>query len=74
MSWRFPWVSSHRSDFNFDFGVSFTPEIVTSGAAIYDFAPTKTAMSELPGTSVFARNESRAAFRTYSCLRAASTC
>jgi predicted dithiol-disulfide oxidoreductase (DUF899 family) len=26
MGWRFPWVSSSPSDFNFDFGVSFTPE------------------------------------------------
>jgi predicted dithiol-disulfide oxidoreductase (DUF899 family) len=26
MGWRFPWVSSAGSDFNFDFGVSFTDE------------------------------------------------
>jgi len=26
MGWRFPWVSSQGSDFNFDFGVSFTRE------------------------------------------------
>jgi predicted dithiol-disulfide oxidoreductase (DUF899 family) len=26
MGWQFPWVSSHGSDFNFDFGVSFTRE------------------------------------------------
>ena len=26
MGWRFTWVSSHGSDFNHDFGVSFTPE------------------------------------------------
>jgi predicted dithiol-disulfide oxidoreductase (DUF899 family) len=26
MGWRFPWVSSLGSDFNFDFGVSFTEE------------------------------------------------
>jgi predicted dithiol-disulfide oxidoreductase (DUF899 family) len=24
MGWQFPWVSSHESDFNFDYGVSFT--------------------------------------------------
>jgi predicted dithiol-disulfide oxidoreductase (DUF899 family) len=28
MGWRFPWVSSADSDFNFDFGVSFTDEQV----------------------------------------------
>lgn len=26
MGWSFPWASSIGSDFNFDFGVSFTPE------------------------------------------------
>jgi predicted dithiol-disulfide oxidoreductase (DUF899 family) len=28
MGWRFPWASSGRSDFNFDFGVSFTEESI----------------------------------------------
>ena len=28
MGWSFPWVSSGRSDFNFDFNVSFTEESV----------------------------------------------
>src|SRR5213082_132214 len=26
MGWTFPWASSHGSDFNFDFGVSFTEQ------------------------------------------------
>lgn len=26
MGWGFRWVSSHNSDFNYDFNVSFTPE------------------------------------------------
>src|SRR5690606_20465466 len=30
MGWRFPWVSSHGSDFNSDFGVSFTPAEVAA--------------------------------------------
>ena len=29
--WQFPWFSSHASDFNFDFGVSFTEEQQLSG-------------------------------------------
>jgi predicted dithiol-disulfide oxidoreductase (DUF899 family) len=29
MGWRFPWVSSHGSDFNFDFGASHTKEELT---------------------------------------------
>ena len=31
MGWSFPWVSSGRSDFNFDFNVSFTEESVAQG-------------------------------------------
>jgi predicted dithiol-disulfide oxidoreductase (DUF899 family) len=33
MGWKFPWVSSYGSDFNFDFHVSFTPEELASGSA-----------------------------------------
>jgi predicted dithiol-disulfide oxidoreductase (DUF899 family) len=36
MGWSFPWVSSAGSDFNFDFGVSFTEEQQRSGAE-YNF-------------------------------------
>jgi predicted dithiol-disulfide oxidoreductase (DUF899 family) len=32
MGWRFPWVSTFGSDFNFDFGVSFTDEQMAKGA------------------------------------------
>ena len=32
MGWRFTWVSSFRSDFNYDFGVSYTEEQRASGA------------------------------------------
>jgi predicted dithiol-disulfide oxidoreductase (DUF899 family) len=31
MGWRFPWASSHGSDFNFDYGVSFTEEQQRAG-------------------------------------------
>jgi predicted dithiol-disulfide oxidoreductase (DUF899 family) len=36
MGWQFPWVSSAGSDFNFDFGVSFTEEQQRSGGE-YNF-------------------------------------
>jgi predicted dithiol-disulfide oxidoreductase (DUF899 family) len=36
MGWRFPWASSDGSDFNFDFGVSFTEEQQREGAE-YNF-------------------------------------
>ncbi len=32
MGWTFPWISSLRSSFNFDYGVSFTRESVAGGA------------------------------------------
>jgi predicted dithiol-disulfide oxidoreductase (DUF899 family) len=31
MGWSFPWVSSLHSEFNFDFGVSFTEDSVSGG-------------------------------------------
>jgi predicted dithiol-disulfide oxidoreductase (DUF899 family) len=67
MGWSFPWVSSSGSDFNFDLHVSFTPEDMARGGATYNYAPLAHAMSDLPGISVFARDESGALFHTYSC-------
>ena len=37
MGWQFKWVSSHGSDFNYDFGVSFTPEQVAKGELNYNY-------------------------------------
>src|SRR5262249_1363377 len=37
MSWRFPWFSSEHTDFNVDFGVSFTAEQVAAKRAMYNF-------------------------------------
>ena len=37
MGWRFNWVSSDGSDFNFDFGVSFSKEQLTNGSVEYNF-------------------------------------
>ena len=33
MGWQFPWVSSHGSDFNYDFRVSFTPDEVAKASS-----------------------------------------
>lgn len=61
--WTFKWVSSGRTDFNYDFRVSFR-----EGQAnpIYNFAPNTIARSDLPGISVFYRAEDGSIFRTYS--------
>ncbi len=68
MGWRFPWVSSFNSDFNFDFHVSFTKEDLAKGEVFYNFEkiPSKEANDELPGLSVFVKDEAGAIFHTYS--------
>lgn len=66
MGWRFTWVSSHGSDFNFDFGVSFTPEQVATGDIQYNYGPWPHAHEEWPGLSAFAKGDDDAVFHTYS--------
>jgi predicted dithiol-disulfide oxidoreductase (DUF899 family) len=39
MGWSFPWASASESDFNYDFGVSFTDEQQRDGVVEYNFAP-----------------------------------
>ena len=66
MGWQFPWVSSNGSDFNFDFGVSFTPEEVEAGEAIYNYGSEAPPIEELHGASVFFKDASGAIYHTYS--------
>jgi predicted dithiol-disulfide oxidoreductase (DUF899 family) len=40
MGWRFRWVSSFGSDFNYDYGVSFTDEQVAKGQTGYNYGTT----------------------------------
>lgn len=65
MRWRVEWVSSSGSDFNFDFGVSFTPHQQEHGAT-YDFARITHPGDELPGLSAFALRDG-VVYHTYSC-------
>lgn len=64
MGWTFPWVSSLGSDFNFDFGVSFTPEDVAKGAT-YNYAPWEH-QGEMPGASAFLKADDSSVLHTYS--------
>jgi predicted dithiol-disulfide oxidoreductase (DUF899 family) len=66
LGWNFPWYSSQGSDFNFDYQVSFTPEQLAAGDAVYNYAPLQYTMSDLVGISVFAKNEVGEVFHTYS--------
>jgi predicted dithiol-disulfide oxidoreductase (DUF899 family) len=71
MGWSFPWVSSGRSDFNFDFNVSFTEESVAKGQR-YNFRPLEGWMLdpsnmpfEGPGMSAFVLDDGDV-YHTYS--------
>ncbi|MEE1923281.1 thioredoxin family protein [Pseudomonas sp. 148P] len=61
MGWKFPWVSSHGSSFNHDFGVTPAAE-----GAEYNYEPYTGDETELPGLSVFYRDEAGDIFHTYS--------
>lgn len=63
MGWNFNWVSSGGTTFNQDFGVSPKP----GESVLYNFGTSKIDMDELPGISVFARDEKGAVYHTYSC-------
>lgn len=61
--WTFKWVSSGRNDFNYDYHVSFEPG---QQGQVYNFRPKTSAMTDLPGISVFYRGEDGSIYRTYS--------
>ncbi len=66
MGWQFKWVSSHGSDFNYDFHVSFTPEEVARGKVDYNYGKWPYAHEELPGISVFCKDDAGNVVHTYS--------
>lgn len=65
MGWRFKWVSSNQTDFNYDFGVSFTPEELRTKTAFYNYEKTDPG-PERQGLSAFYKDEHGAVFHTYS--------
>ena len=67
MGWSFKWVSSYGSDFNYDYRVSFTSDETEKGEMFYNFRIGKFTSEELPGISVFYKNEQGDVFHTYSC-------
>jgi predicted dithiol-disulfide oxidoreductase (DUF899 family) len=66
MGWQFKWVSSHRSDFNLDFGVTFTAEELARGAVYYNYVIQPFPAEEAPGISVFYKDDAGEVFHTYS--------
>jgi len=66
MGWNFKWVSSHGSDFNFDYHVSQSAEEKASGKANYNYELIEFPSEERPGASVFFKDAAGAVFHTYS--------
>ena len=64
MGWDFRWVSSGRTSFNNDFGVSATDEQLSDGVELYNLETAAPMGPESPGVSVFARDGDRI-FLTY---------
>jgi predicted dithiol-disulfide oxidoreductase (DUF899 family) len=66
MGWTFNWLSSNESDFNFDYHVSFTPDEIATGRAVYNFEGQDPGASEREGVSVFFKDDAGNIFHTYS--------
>ncbi len=66
MGWSLPWVSTEGSDFNGDFGVSFTAEQLESGDYSYNYRKAGFGGPEAPGFSAFIKGEDGAVYHSYS--------
>ncbi len=66
MGWKFPWVSSHGTDFNFDYQVSQHPEEAGKKQVLYNYEMMEFPSTERPGLSVFFKDASGQVFHTYS--------
>ena len=66
MGWGFKWVSSHGSDFNRDYRVSFTKDEMAQGKVRYNYGLQEFPADEAPGVSVFYKDEDGEIFHTYS--------
>jgi predicted dithiol-disulfide oxidoreductase (DUF899 family) len=66
MAWHFKWMSSYGNDFNFDYRVSFRPEQLAKGRAVYNYKVQDPGVSDREGLSVFYKGPKGAVFHTYS--------
>jgi len=65
MGWGFKWLSSYNNIFNYDFNVSFTLETLQEKDAFYNYSKGG-GSEELPGISIFYKDEEDNVFHTYS--------
>jgi predicted dithiol-disulfide oxidoreductase (DUF899 family) len=66
MGWRFHWVSSFGSDFNYDYRVSFTRDELAKGKVYYNYEMREFPSEEAPGASVFSKDANGDVFHAYS--------
>lgn len=66
MGWGFKWVSAFGTDFNHDFGVSFSPAQVAGGVVPYNYTTQAFPSEEAPGISVFYKDDVGTVYHTYS--------
>ncbi len=65
MGWKFKWVSSFGTDFNFDYQVSQSADEAGKDQVYYNYAMTKFPSEERPGLSVFFKRDGEV-FHSYS--------
>ena len=66
MGWRFRWMSSYGTDFNYDYHVSATDEEKANGKWYYNYEVRDLPIDELNGTSMFYKDPTGRIFHTYS--------
>ena len=67
MGWQFKWLSSGDNGFNQDYQVSFDEAGFEAGTAQYNYSPcNEFPGAELPGLSVFYKDEDNTIYHTYS--------
>ncbi|MDP9037365.1 MAG: DUF899 domain-containing protein [Myxococcota bacterium] len=65
MGWKFRWLSSAGTDFNYDFAASFRPEDIGNEAIAVNYAGPPVDDSPIPGLSAFLADRGQV-FHTYS--------
>ncbi|MGI9356143.1 MAG: DUF899 domain-containing protein [Rhizobiaceae bacterium] len=66
LGWGFDWVACKDEEFSRDFHVSFSKEELDGGTAEYNYRDFKPFSDEMPGVSVFAKDEAGQVYHTYS--------
>ncbi len=67
MGWKFNWVSSGNTDFNYDFQASFRPEDVAKGSVYFNYRQEKMKYTDREGASIFYKDAGGVVYHTYSC-------